>query len=114
MGKAKTSALDTIRANIQGEVQSKTIAAWSSDDEDFTVYWNPITLADKQKIQKHARGDDQQTTLYTLIFKAMDKDGENLFTIADKMQLMSVIPSKEIEEIALLMLGVSDEITAGN
>ena len=113
MGKPKLNALDRIRANIQGETQSKVIDGWSSDDDVFTVYWQPITLADKQKIQKHARGDDQATTVYTLIFKATDEAGNALFTVADKMPLMTQIASKEIESLALLMLGVGGEMDAG-
>lgn len=115
MGKAKDSgAMDRIRANIQGEIQSKKIDAWSSDDDEFVIYWQPITLADKQKIQKHARGDDQQTTIYTLIFKATDENGKPLFTLADKTPLMTQVGSREIEEIALVMLGVGGDINAGN
>ena len=114
MGKTKSSALDRIRANIQGETQSKSISAWSGDDDEFIVYWLPITLADKQKIQKHARGDDQATTIYTLIFKALDTEGAPLFTLADKVPLMTQIASRDIEDIALQMLGVGGDITPGN
>lgn len=116
MGKAKTAsaAMDRIRANIQGETQSKKINEWSTDDDEFIIYWQPITLADKQKIQKHARGDDQQTTIYTLIFLSMDEAGKPLFTIADKIPLMTQIGGIPIEAVALEMLGVGGDIDAGN
>ncbi len=105
----KTSALERIRANIDGDQKCAVVDAWSSADDPFSVYWTPITLADKQKIQKHARGDDQLTTIYTLIFKACDVDGDPLFTLADKNTLMTSIGSRAIETLALEMLGVNDE-----
>ena len=110
---AKTSTIDRIKANILGSVNSKVIDAWSSDTDEFKVYWQPITLAEKQKIQRHAK-DDQETTVYTIIFKAQDENGNNLFTIADKVQLMNTIPSAEIEEIALEILTVGDAGSLGN
>ena len=111
---AKTSTIDRIKANILGSVNSKVIDAWSSDTDEFKVYWQPITLAEKQKIQKHSRDDNQETTVYTIIFKAIDENGDKLFTIADKAQLMSIIPSAEIEEIALEILTAGDAGELGN
>jgi len=109
----KANSIDRIRSNILGTVNSKVIDAWSSDTDEFKVYWSPITLAEKQKIQRHAK-DDQETTVYTIIFKAIDENGDKLFTIADKAQLMSIIPSAEIEEIALEILTAGDAGELGN
>ena len=109
----KLNTIARIKANILGSINSEAIAAWSSDEDEFRVYWKPITLAEKQKIQKHAR-DDQETTVYTIIFKALDENGNNLFTIADKVQLMTTIPSAEIEEIALKILTAGDAGSLGN
>lgn len=107
MGKTKNSALDRIRANIKREPLSKSVESWSTDDDEFIVYWMPITLADKQKIQKYANGDDQLTTVYTLIFKAIDEKGDLLFSVADKSFLMNEAGSSEVEAIALDILGVT-------
>lgn len=110
MGVKSITTLDRIRANINNEQRSVVVDSWSSNDDQISVYWSPITLADKQKIQRHAKGDDQLTTVYTLIFKATDKDGNLLFDLGDKRALMSEISCKEIERIALEMLGIYDEV----
>jgi len=110
MGKLEISAIDRIRANINNEQQSKIIEAWSGQDDDFIVYWTPITLAEKQKIQRHAKGDDQLTTAYTFIFKATDKEGNKLFDIGDKRALMNDFGSSEIEKLAIDILGLNDEV----
>ncbi len=104
----KIKTLDKILSNMLGELQSCIVDAWSNDDVDFIVYWKPITLSDKQKIQKYSRGDDQQTTVYTVIFKALDKDGEYLFDLADKIPLMTQINSGDLEKIALKILNMDD------
>jgi len=109
----KLNTIARIKSNILGSINSEAIAAWSSEEDEFRVFWKPITLAEKQKIQKHAR-DDQETTVYTIIFKALDENGNNLFTIADKVQLMNTIPSAEIEEIALKILTAGDAGSLGN
>lgn len=111
MGKTKTSsnALERIKANCNNEPRSRKIDAWSTDDDEFIIYWSPITLAEKQKVQKHARGDDQETSVYTLIFKATDQDGNKLFDLGDKKPLMSEIGSKEIDDVVLEILGLADE-----
>lgn len=110
MGKNEISAIDRIRANINNEQQSKIIESWSNKDDDFIVYWTPITLADKQKIQRNSKGDDQLTTAYTFIFKCTDKEGNKLFDIGDKRALMNDIGSREIEAVALEILGINDEV----
>lgn len=103
------SILDRIRANQAQGMRSRKVKAWSTDDDDFMVYWSPLTLEEKQKIQRHAQGDDQLTTVFTVIFKACNKDGDKLFNVGDKTELMKTIDSKGLEEIAIDVLGMDSE-----
>jgi len=103
------SILDRIRANQAQELRSCKVNAWSTDDDEFIVYWSPLTLEEKQKIQRHAQGDDQLTTLFTVIFKACDVNGEKLFNVGDKTELLKTVDSKGLDQIALDVLGMNDE-----
>lgn len=103
------SILDRIRANQGAALLSRVVKAWSTPDDEFVVYWSPLTLEEKQKIQRHAQGDDQLTTLFTVIFKACDEHGEKLFNVGDKTEMLKTVDSRGIEEIALDVLGLDNE-----
>lgn len=104
------SAIDYILSTVSNEMMSMIVEEWSDESERFMVHWKPVTLADKQRISKHAKGDDQATTVYTVIFKALDSNGENLFTLADKAALLNSVPSKTVEEIAIKILDIDKGI----
>jgi len=102
-----SSALTFILAAVSSDLNSLEISEWSNDSDRFIVYWKPVTLADKQKIAKYAKGGDQETTVYTIIFKALDSNGDNLFTLEDKVSLLNSVPSATLERIALRILDVT-------
>jgi len=79
---------------------------WSTADDPFIVWWQPITLKVKSRIQKAAKDNDQASSVYTIIFMAENIEGEKLFTLADKGYLMANIASKPLEDLALRMLNV--------
>ncbi len=100
------SPIDKILSSVSNEMRMTVIDEWSAPGEPFEVYYRPVTLAVKQKIQKHAKGNDQASSVYTLIFMACDNQGNNLFTVADKSSLMNNVPSKQIDQLALIMLDI--------
>lgn len=109
MVQKKANILDRIRANQGQELRSRNVKAWSSESDNFMVYWLPLTLEEKQKIARYAQGDDHLTTLFTVIFKACDEAGDKLFNVGDKSELMKFADARGIEEIALDILGITDE-----
>jgi hypothetical protein len=55
---------------------------------DLEIYVKPFTLAEKSKIYKLAQDDDLALMAYVLIHKALDRQGNPLFTLEDKIKLM--------------------------
>lgn len=108
MAEKKISIIQRIIAN-QVDLHSRQVKAWSKADDKFIVYWTPLTLEDRQKIQRHAQGDDQLSSLYTVIFKAQDDKGNLLFNVGDVAELLKFVDSAGIGEIALAILGIEDE-----
>jgi hypothetical protein len=101
------SAIDKIKSITSNDVSSFVVEAWS-DDEPFEIFYTPMTLADISKINKRAK-TDAEIIVYTLIFKALDKDGNRLFDLGDKVYLMSSVPSDVLADIVSRMGSGTDD-----
>lgn len=95
------SALDKLLAATNRE--PKRVEIDLGGDNIIEIYFTPMTLGELQKIQRHAKGDEIETLLYTLIFKAKDAKNDQLFTIADKMQLKTSVSSDILATIVSKM-----------
>ena len=78
------------------------------DDEIIlTVYWHPLTIAEREAIQKKTGTDDTNDyALQMMIEKALDKDGVRLFQDGDKASLRREISASILEEIQIAMIQV--------
>lgn len=65
------------------------VPEWGEEGEPLEVYATPLTLAELDKIQKYAAGNEVLLSVYTVIFKAMDADGQLLFKLSDKHLLLT-------------------------
>lgn len=92
------------------ELLSVEVPEWSRGDETCIVYFTPFTLADLKKIRKHAKGSDDEAIAYTVIFKAMNKNGDPLFTLEDKAKLMRKLSSDVLANLVREM----NEKSSGN
>ena len=71
----------------------------------LSVYWNPLTIAERESIQKKTGTDDTNDyALQMMIEKAKDKDGVKLFQDGDKASLRREIEASILEEIQLAMI----------
>jgi len=71
----------------------------------FTVYWNPLTIAQRESIQKKSDADDNgDFALNLMIEKALDRNGKRLFADADRVTLRREINAAILQEIQLEML----------
>ena len=82
-------------------------------DGDVTVleiYWNPLTLAERESIVAlagdNSSADDFALTL--MITKALDKDGKRLFQDGHKASLRREINAGDLQDIQLAMLNSGD------
>ena len=76
------------------------------DDEIIlTVYWHPLTIAERESIQKKTGTDDTNDyALQMMIEKALDKDGTRLFQDGDKASLRREVEANILQEIQLAMI----------
>ena len=71
----------------------------------FSVYWHPLTIAEREAIQKKSTSEDpNEFALNLMIEKALDKDGVKLFQDGDKASLRREIEASVLEEIQLAMV----------
>ena len=71
----------------------------------FSVYWNPLTIAERESITKKSNSDDTNDfALMLMIEKALDKDGARLFQDGDKASLRREVEASILQEIELAMI----------
>ena len=76
-----------------------------NDEIILTVYWHPLTIAEREAIQKKTITDDTNDyALQMMIEKALDQDGSKLFQDGDKASLRREIEASVLEEIQLAMV----------
>jgi hypothetical protein len=74
------------------------------------VYWHPLTIAERESIQKKADSDDANDfALGMMIEKALDADGKRLFQDGEKAALKNAVDASVLQEIQLAMLSSGSE-----
>lgn len=69
------------------------------------VYWHPLTIAERESIQKKADAEDANDfALSMMIQKALDADGKRLFQDGEKAVLKNAVEASVLQEIQLAML----------
>ena len=71
----------------------------------FSIYWHPLTLAERESIIKKTPSEDTNDfVLQLMIEKALDKDGNRLFQDGDKASLRREVEANILQEIQLAMI----------
>ena len=74
---------------------------------ELSVYWHPLTIAEREAISKKTGTDDTNDyALQMMIEKALDKDGARLFQDGDKASLRREISASILEEIQISMITI--------
>ena len=75
------------------------------DEVVLEVYWHPLTIAEREAIQKKSNSDDAgDFALGMMIEKALDADGKRLFQDGEKAALRNAVEAAVLQEIQLAML----------
>ena len=99
-----TRAVDLLK-NKFGVSQLYKHDVIKNDEVILSVYWNPLTIAEREAIQKKSSSVDMNDyALQMMIEKAKDKDGAKLFQDGDKASLRREIEASILEEIQLAMV----------
>jgi len=108
-----TRAVDLLK-NKFGVSQLYRHDVKQDDEIILTIYWHPLTIAERESIIKKSGSDDlNDYALLMMIEKALDKDGNKLFQDGDKASLRREIQSSVLEEIQLAMVnaGADKEVS---
>ena len=101
-----TRAVDLLR-NKFGVSQLYKHDIKQDDEIVITVYWHPLTIAERESIQKKTGTDDTNDyALQMMIEKALDKEGNRIFQDGDKASLRREISASILEEIQIAMITV--------
>ena len=74
------------------------------------VYWHPLTIAERESIQKSAESDDgNEFALLLMISKALDLNGNRLFQDGEKSILKNAVEAAVLQEIQLVMMSSGAE-----
>jgi|TARA_B100000085_G_scaffold280082_1_gene304432 hypothetical protein len=69
------------------------------------VYWHPLTIAERESIQKKAGTDDAgDFALSLMIEKALDSEGKRLFQDGEKAVLRNAVEAAVLQDIQMAML----------
>ena len=89
-------------------VQHIEIEEWKDEaGNPSVIYWNPINLSEKNKLfRKSDNLNDVSILADILIMKSLDKDGNKLFTLEDKIGLMHKVDPDVLSKVATAMVQV--------
>ncbi len=101
-----TRAVDLLR-NKFGVSQLYKHDVIKDGEVQLSVYWHPLTIAEREAISKKTGTDDTNDyALQMMIEKALDQDGTRLFQDGDKASLRREVSASVLEEIQLAMITV--------
>ena len=101
------SVLDIAKSHFENlGVQSIEVPEWKDENGNPSIiYWNPITLSEKNKLFKKSDNMlDAGILADILVMKALDKDGNKLFKAEDKLILMHKVDSDILSRVATSMV----------
>ena len=101
-----TRAVDLLR-NKFGISQLYKHDVIKNDEVIFSVYWHPLTIAERESIiKKSGTEDNNDYALQMMIEKSLDKDGGRLFQDGDKASLIREFSASILEEIQISMINI--------
>lgn len=105
-----TKAIDLLKNNFGVSQLYKYNVLDSEGKVLITIYWHPLTIAEREMIQKKSGSEDNNDfALQLMIEKAIDKEGNRLFADGDKASLRREVAASVLQQIQLEMLQAGAE-----
>ena len=101
------SVIDIAKSHFENiGIQSMEVPEWTDEDgKAVVIFWNPITLSEKNKLlRKSDTLNDVAILADIMIMKALDKDGNKVFKLEDKIALMHKVDSDVLSRVATEMV----------
>lgn len=87
------------------DVKVIKVPEWGTEDEPLTIYSKPLTLAETSKLYRMSKEDDLTMMAYVLIYKALNSDGDKLFSLEDKVSLLNKVDQEVLVRVATQIMG---------
>ncbi len=103
-------ALDRLKkaANL---VPIQRIVTLSNGDE-FEFWSTPLTMAEREKAQKAAKSDDiNLLALQLLVAKALDADGQRMFTAGEIAELKNDVRDEDLQAMMVALITGEGNVT---
>ena len=99
-------AIDRAKSHCENlSVKKISVPEWAEDGKPFYLFASPLTLQETSKLYKMSKDDDMTMLVYILIYKALDEDGNKLFTLEDKSTLLNKVDRNVIARVANEIMG---------
>lgn len=100
------SAIDNaVKHFEEQDVRVTVVPEWGDENGALEIYSKPLTLSETAKLYKMSKEDDLVMMAYVLIFKALNSEGEKLFTIEDKQKLLNKVDRDVLVRVASEIMG---------
>ena len=97
------SALDRLKKSVSMSATRRAVEP--PDGTEFEFWMTPLTLAERGRAQKQAKSDDATDfALQLLVAKAVDKNGQKLFSAGEVAELRNELPASVVEALMLQLL----------
>jgi hypothetical protein len=87
------------------EIKKIEVPEWGDGDEPLVIYSKPITLSETSKLYALAKDNDVEMLAYVLIYKALDEEGNKIFSLADKKALMEKVDRDVLIRVSSAITG---------
>lgn len=103
-----SKAIDNVVAHFDSQdTFSFEVPQWGDENGPLVIYVKPLTLRESKKLYSMSGNADLEVMVYSIITKALNEQGENLFTIADKEKLMNQADVTVIADVSAKILGTA-------
>jgi|TARA_R110000744_G_scaffold23127_1_gene58777 hypothetical protein len=103
------SAIDRAVGHFNSiDIRSTEVEEWADESGTFKIYAKPLTLQESSKLYRLSKNDDVALLAYALIHKALDENGDKLFTMDDKHKLMNSVDVTVLTKIGSWIMGSED------
>lgn len=101
------SALDRLKKAANLKPVKKTVVL--CDGTEFEFWRTPLTMAERERAQKGASDDTNLFALQLLILKALDGDGNKLFSGGQIAELKHDVRDADLQALMLAVLSEDSE-----
>lgn len=100
--KLMTSALERLKkaANLVPIRKAVTL----SDGTEFEFWHTNLTLAERERASKAAKGNNESMGVQLLVAKALDESGNRMFLPGQIAELKNEVRSSDLEQIILALI----------